>query len=166
MFVKRDGDGKIVACFRRMQPGIAEEEVADTDPTVVAFMAPKSRGDWSDLEQCRKVDKALAACIAQIGGLTPAQMKALFKQKYDALPSIIVAISIFGMIGCAALHDAADSKAVNDFCVAVPAMNAALDGAAAQLDQPKPKEAAELRKAKRWIAYFAAGCAIKDAMKP
>lgn len=50
---------------------------ADTDPAPI---------DQSDLDQITKQMKALALCIAQVGGLTVPQMKALFKQKYDSLP--------------------------------------------------------------------------------
>ena len=42
--------------------------------------------DQSDLDLIDKRMKALAMCVAQVGGITPAQMKALFKQKFDSLP--------------------------------------------------------------------------------
>lgn len=41
--------------------------------------------DLSDSDQLEVVLKALLACIAQVGGLTQAQAKALFKQKYDII---------------------------------------------------------------------------------
>lgn len=41
--------------------------------------------DLSDIDKLEKALKALALCVAQLGGITPAQMKALFKQKYDLL---------------------------------------------------------------------------------
>ena len=42
--------------------------------------------DASDLANLQKEVKALALCVAQVGGLTVAQMKTLFKQKWDSLP--------------------------------------------------------------------------------
>lgn len=42
--------------------------------------------DRSDLDLIEKGMKALALCIAQLNGITPAQMKMLFKQKWDGLP--------------------------------------------------------------------------------
>jgi hypothetical protein len=41
--------------------------------------------DPSDVDSLEKALKALALCVAQVGGLTPAQMKTLFKQKWDQL---------------------------------------------------------------------------------
>jgi hypothetical protein len=51
-------------------------EAADPEPTPL---------DISDVENLDRVLKALALCVAQVGGLTVPQMKALFKQKYDQL---------------------------------------------------------------------------------
>lgn len=42
--------------------------------------------DLSDVDNLEKALKALALCIAQVGGLTVPQIKAMFKQKWDALP--------------------------------------------------------------------------------
>jgi len=42
--------------------------------------------DLSSTDDLPKVIKALALCIAQVGGLTPAQIKTMFKNKYDGLP--------------------------------------------------------------------------------
>ena len=50
---------------------------ADPDPVPI---------DFSNLDNIEKGLKALALCIAQLNGLTPAQMKTLFKQKWDQLP--------------------------------------------------------------------------------
>lgn len=41
--------------------------------------------DISDIDNLDRVLKALGLCIAQVGGLTVPQMKALFKSKYDQL---------------------------------------------------------------------------------
>jgi hypothetical protein len=41
--------------------------------------------DLSDVDNLEKALKALALCIAQVGGLTNPQMKALFKSKWDSL---------------------------------------------------------------------------------
>ena len=50
---------------------------ADPDPTPI---------DLSDVDNLEKSIKTLALCIAQVGGLTVPQMKALFKNKWDSLP--------------------------------------------------------------------------------
>lgn len=42
--------------------------------------------DQSDIDNLEKQMKALALCIAQVGGLTVPQMKTLFKNKMDLLP--------------------------------------------------------------------------------
>jgi hypothetical protein len=41
--------------------------------------------DLSNSDNLDRVLKALALCVAQVGGLTVQQMKTLFKQKYDLL---------------------------------------------------------------------------------
>jgi hypothetical protein len=41
--------------------------------------------DISDIDNLDRVLKALGLCVAQVGGLTVPQMKALFKSKYDQL---------------------------------------------------------------------------------
>lgn len=63
-----------------------QEELPNTHPDVVAFTAPKPPIDLSNLDNIEKSLKALALCVAQIGGLTVPQMKTLFKPKWDALP--------------------------------------------------------------------------------
>jgi hypothetical protein len=50
---------------------------ADPPPTPI---------DLSDVDNLEKAIKALALCIAQVGGLTVPQIKQMFKQKWDALP--------------------------------------------------------------------------------
>jgi hypothetical protein len=42
--------------------------------------------DLSDLDNMEKAIKVLALCIAGLNGITNAQMKTLFKQKWDSLP--------------------------------------------------------------------------------
>jgi hypothetical protein len=41
--------------------------------------------DLSNTDNLERSLKALALCIAQVGGLTPLQMKSMFKQKYELL---------------------------------------------------------------------------------
>lgn len=57
--------------------------VADGGVTDPEQPAPKI--DLSDSDNIENVMKALLACIAQVGGLTKAQAKAMFKQKYDQI---------------------------------------------------------------------------------
>ena len=59
-----------------------DESVAE----LVAFHAPKPPMDISNVDNLEKSLKALALCIAQVGGLTVPQIKTMFKQKWDALP--------------------------------------------------------------------------------
>jgi hypothetical protein len=46
---------------------------------------PPAPLDLSNIDNLERAIKALGLCIAQVGGLTGPQMKALFKQKYDQL---------------------------------------------------------------------------------
>lgn len=56
------------------------------DRWTAAAPPPPPPVDRSDMDNLSKTDKTLALCIAQVGGLTVAQMKMLFKQKWDSLP--------------------------------------------------------------------------------
>jgi hypothetical protein len=47
--------------------------------------APPSPIDLSNPDNHERAIKALALCIADVGGLTVPQMKALFKTKWDSL---------------------------------------------------------------------------------
>ncbi len=47
---------------------------------------PPAPIDYSDINNMEKAFKALALCIAQVGGLTVVQMKTLFQQKWQGLP--------------------------------------------------------------------------------
>lgn len=97
-FVSKDGLGNITGVFAKPQPdsidgagnvcpGIPTSQVADNDPALLAYMAAKSAPvDQGDLDRMSKQMKALALCIAQVGGLTNAQMKTMYKAKYDSLP--------------------------------------------------------------------------------
>jgi len=85
MFIGRRADTSIYGLWTvRQFPG--QEELPDTHPDVVAFLAPKPPIDFSDVNNIEKGLKALALCVAQIGGLTVPQLKTLFKQKWDSLP--------------------------------------------------------------------------------
>ena len=90
MFIGRNLDNTLYGCWTVRQSDDAfhprQEEVADTNPDVVAFLAPKPPIDFSDVNNIEKGLKALALCVAQIGGLTVPQLKTLFKQKWDSLP--------------------------------------------------------------------------------
>lgn len=90
MWIGRRLDGSIYGAWTTKQtqdadhPGI--EEVEDAHPDLVAFRAPKPPIDFSDLNHIEKGIRALALCIADLHGLTPAQMRTLFKQKWGTLP--------------------------------------------------------------------------------
>jgi hypothetical protein len=90
MFIGRRLDGSIYGCWTSRQasdadhPGI--EDVADNHPELIEFLAPKPLPDLSDPANQQKAILALALCIAQVGGLTVPQIKAMFKNKWDSLP--------------------------------------------------------------------------------
>lgn len=46
---------------------------------------PPAPVDYSNSDNLDRTLKALALCIAQVGGLNAAQMRAMFKQKFDQL---------------------------------------------------------------------------------
>jgi hypothetical protein len=50
------------------------------------FIWDESPLDQSNLDNIEKRDKAILLCIAQVGGLSIAQIKAMFKAKFDSLP--------------------------------------------------------------------------------
>lgn len=57
------------------------------DGAVVAHVQPPaSQIDHGDMDALQKQMKAVLLCVAQVGGLTNAQIKTMFKNKMDALP--------------------------------------------------------------------------------
>ena len=90
MFIGRNIDGTIYGIWSVRQVNDVyhprQEEVVETHPDVVAYLAPKPPIDFSNIDNIEKGMKALALCVAQVGGLTVPQMKTLFKQKWDSLP--------------------------------------------------------------------------------
>ena len=66
MWVQRV-NGKITGAFRNRQAGYAEEEVADSDPELVAYLNPP-----------RRRARQLAAIMADIGALSAADRNRLF----------------------------------------------------------------------------------------
>jgi len=64
---------------------LTAQEETDLLAEWAAFVLPVPV-DRSDINQLQKEIKALALCVAQIGGLTVPQLKTLFKQKWDSLP--------------------------------------------------------------------------------
>ena len=85
MFVGRRQDNSIYGCWTVRQFE-GQEELAEDHPDLLAFLAPRPPLDRSDVDNLEKGLKALALCIAQVGGLTVPQMKTLFKAKWDSLP--------------------------------------------------------------------------------
>jgi len=73
----------------RMVNGVVVTLTAQEETHLLAEWAafvPPVPVDRSDINQLQKEIKALALCVAQIGGLTVPQLKTLFKQKWDSLP--------------------------------------------------------------------------------
>ena len=56
------------------------------DPETLSDPDPTPPIDQSDIDNLQKQMKALALCIAQVGGLTVPQIKTMFKNKMDSLP--------------------------------------------------------------------------------
>jgi len=77
MSLTRMRDGVPVPLSEEEEAAVLAEWAAWTPPVPV---------DQADLDQIDKRMKALALCIAQVGNLTVPQMKALFRQQWDALP--------------------------------------------------------------------------------
>lgn len=72
----------------RMRDGKLETLTAEEEAAQVAEWAaftPPPPVDPGDVDQLQKQLKALALCVAQIGGLTIPQMKTLFRQKMNSL---------------------------------------------------------------------------------
>lgn len=88
-----DSTNKVVSRF--LASGAQESKIV-SEAEVAAFVA--SGGviipadplppptDYSDSTNIDKTLQALMLCIAQVGGLTIPQAKALFKQKFNSLP--------------------------------------------------------------------------------
>jgi len=89
-YIGRRPDRSIYGAWTSKQPMDADhlglEEVPETDPEYLAFLIPPPPIDRSDTNNLERVLKALVLCIAQVGGLTVAQIRTLFKAKWDALP--------------------------------------------------------------------------------
>lgn len=56
----------------------SQESLSDPDPTPPV--------DQSDIDNLEKQMKAVLLCVAQVGGLTVPQIRAMFKNKMDSLP--------------------------------------------------------------------------------
>lgn len=85
-FVGRRADHSIYGLWTVRQ--VENQEFLPNDNVeIVAFRTLPAPVDLSDIDNAQdKALKALALCVAQIGGLTVPQMKALFRQKWDLLP--------------------------------------------------------------------------------
>jgi len=85
MFVERELSGVVKGVYRQRQPGYAEEELPDTHPDVLAFLAPpppppKTNAERIDAEVARNVAfDALLIVLAADKGKTKAQLVADLK---------------------------------------------------------------------------------------
>ena len=89
-YVQRDGLGKIVADFARAQPGLAEEEIAESHPDYVAWIAPRPPPTLDEIyDRTIQTERVLKAVVLALNdgsflpGLkkTNAQLKAIIKAK-------------------------------------------------------------------------------------
>lgn len=62
------------------------KEWIEAGNTPLSATPPPTPPDLSNIDNIEKGLKALALCVAQVGGLTIPQMRTLFKQKWDQLP--------------------------------------------------------------------------------
>jgi hypothetical protein len=81
VFIKQDGgiDSRLVT-----DKSIQEWMAAGNTPDPADPLPPPL--DASDINNMEKQIKALALCVAQVGGLNVQQIKAMFKSKFDSLP--------------------------------------------------------------------------------
>lgn len=99
MFIGRRADRSIYGCWSVRQPDDADhpgqEELANNDPELLAFLAPKSPLDISDIDNLDKALKTLALLTRQYANAlkagtyvakTPADTRADFMAIYKALP--------------------------------------------------------------------------------
>jgi hypothetical protein len=94
MFIARKADGTIYGAWTVRQFD-GQEELADSDPQLIAFLSPKPPLDISDIDNLDKVLKALALLTRQYSNAlkagtyqtkTVADVKADFMTVYRALP--------------------------------------------------------------------------------
>ena len=90
-FIGRNLDGTIYGYWTIKQANDEDhprlEELPDNHPDVVAFLAPKPiPPNGSNIDNAERKTLAMALAVADVGGLTRAQIKALYKAKYDSLP--------------------------------------------------------------------------------
>lgn len=95
-WVQKDGSGNIIGCFAVRQPGTADQEVANNDPALLAFIATvSSTPDPSDMNNVGKQMKALALLTRKYANdlkagtfvtKTIADTRSDFAAIYQALP--------------------------------------------------------------------------------
>lgn len=85
MFIGRRNDSTIYGCWTVRQWS-GQEELADDNPELVAFLAPKPPIDFSNTDNIEKSLKALGLVMASWNNRTPAQLKSAFKAAWDSLP--------------------------------------------------------------------------------
>lgn len=90
MWVRRynDANGAVCGVSRHRldpMPGRFDHELPEDHPDVLAYLNPPPP-DMSDSGNQSKAIKAVLLCVAEVGGLTPQQIRTMFKAKWDALP--------------------------------------------------------------------------------
>ncbi len=70
----------------QFKPQATQGQKDAAQAVIDAFVWGESPPDLSDMDNLEKEFKAMALCVAQVGGLTVPQMKELFKSKWDSLP--------------------------------------------------------------------------------
>lgn len=83
MFVQRR-NGVVCGCYARAQIGIAEEQLPDNDPEVVAFLNPTPDPRFALDEQERAATKVDATIMALVNS-TPAQLMIFARNNFPSL---------------------------------------------------------------------------------
>lgn len=85
MFVQRDGLGAIKGAYRQMQPGVAEEELADDAAEVVAFLNPPVR---RLIPKGVIVERLIAAGKIEAARAALATLSVADQERWNAKPAV------------------------------------------------------------------------------
>lgn len=85
MFVERDSNGKIKGVYRQLQPGYAEEEIADDAAELAAFLNPPVR---RMVPKGVIVERLIAAGKIEAARAALAQISVADQERWNAKPAV------------------------------------------------------------------------------
>jgi hypothetical protein len=92
MFVQRDNSSKVIGVFRQAQPGVAEEELPEDHPEVLAYLNPMG----TPLRAIQNIEvgnpfthRALREFFIGFGDINPAFKATLMYQRAKAADDLI-----------------------------------------------------------------------------